>query len=236
MKWILEYSQIQGGMFHYADPEKPFIKAGDWTRIIHNDNFIIWESGTKEEKLLDKFIRLYNQHTPLNLHLSADEISIFFDYYINCNEVYRFIKKLPNQPGVYFLFNKDCDLIYIGKANDISQRLPQSIREKLNYAPIFYSYAITETQADAVIYEVYYMTESKQPICNSIYYEKTTLKFPELYFTALDYCDNLNKKKPANVNRYNKLIEYDGLKKRSKENINEQMISSIKNNSMNLYF
>lgn len=59
---------------------------------------------------------------------------------------------IPNKPGIYFLFNAEKELIYIGKSQNLSTRVYASyFDKKAEYARIM----VTETKADANILEPY---------------------------------------------------------------------------------
>jgi excinuclease UvrABC nuclease subunit len=117
--------------------------------------------------------------------MTAHEMVYALNVFDTTQEIYFINKDIPPYPGVYFLYDYDGNLIYIGKSNNLKNRLYQSIREKKKEVSYF-SFALTETDADAIIYEQYYMTKHGKPKFNTEYpSDGTSLKLPELYFTTM---------------------------------------------------
>jgi hypothetical protein len=89
------------------------------------------------------------------------------------------IKTTKNKNGIYFLYNDNKELIYIGKSiSDISYRsFKSAIYRNAEYIKIYYP----KTKADTSIYELYYINKFK-PICNkdSKENDETTIELPEL--------------------------------------------------------
>lgn len=68
------------------------------------------------------------------------------------------MRNIRYKPGVYFLYNSNKKLIYIGKSHELGCRIPSSVKERQSH---FYSYGITKTASDCGIYEMYYISKNK---------------------------------------------------------------------------
>lgn len=68
------------------------------------------------------------------------------------------MKSLWNVPGVYFLYNKNKKLVYVGKSVNLKDRIVGSILERKAF---YYEYAITNTKSDVAVYEAYYISKLK---------------------------------------------------------------------------
>jgi hypothetical protein len=76
------------------------------------------------------------------------------------------IEKISNKKGVYYLYNKDEKLIYIGKSKNVKSRIKQHLASSRFKAEIFkISYFIVETSVEIDIYETYLIDKFK-PIHN----------------------------------------------------------------------
>jgi len=75
--------------------------------------------------------------------------------------VFSFDGLLPNKPGVYFLFDADKNLVYIGKSTCLSNRVPSSFSvRKAKHVKLM----ITDTKADAHILEPYCISVYAPPL------------------------------------------------------------------------
>lgn len=72
------------------------------------------------------------------------------------------LKKLPDKPGVYLMKNEDGDIIYVGKAISLKNRVRQYFRQSKNHAPKViamvkniaeFEYIITDNEVEALILE-----------------------------------------------------------------------------------
>ena len=72
------------------------------------------------------------------------------------------IKKLPSKPGVYLMKDLDGDIIYVGKAISLKNRVSQYFRKSTNHAPKVramvsnieeFEYIITDNEVEALILE-----------------------------------------------------------------------------------
>ncbi|MBQ3124717.1 MAG: excinuclease ABC subunit UvrC [Clostridia bacterium] len=72
------------------------------------------------------------------------------------------IKKLPQKPGVYLMYNKDSEVIYVGKAKILKNRVTQYFRKNSNHTPkvlamvaqvAYFEYIITDSEREALALE-----------------------------------------------------------------------------------
>ncbi|AFM41147.1 putative endonuclease [Desulfosporosinus acidiphilus SJ4] len=84
------------------------------------------------------------------------------------------LKQLPQKPGVYIMFDSRGNIIYIGKAKNLKNRVSQYFRNSKNRAPKIvemirnihsFEYIVTDTELDALIEECRLIKE-KKPMYN----------------------------------------------------------------------
>ena len=71
------------------------------------------------------------------------------------------LKKLPNKPGVYIMHDKDDNIIYVGKAVSLKNRVRQYFRKNKKTKRIenmvslvnYFEYIVTDNEAEALILE-----------------------------------------------------------------------------------
>lgn len=85
----------------------------------------------------------------------------------------KFLNEISNKSGVYFLYNNEKKLIYIGRSVDLCNRIPSSCSER---NASFFKYLITNNAADAFILEPYFISLLKPPLNK----EMTTCDFPTI--------------------------------------------------------
>lgn len=77
-------------------------------------------------------------------------------------DIYEELKKVPDKPGVYLMFNKEDEVIYIGKAKVLKNRIRQYFQSSSKHSVKVLSlvkkikrfeYIITETEVEALILE-----------------------------------------------------------------------------------
>lgn len=84
------------------------------------------------------------------------------------------MSKLQHKHGVYFLYNGEKDIIYIGKSTNLGERIVSSIGER---NAMFYEYALTESCSDAGVYEMYYISLLKPDLnVDGKHYDELTIK------------------------------------------------------------
>lgn len=79
------------------------------------------------------------------------------DYQIT-DEFFKIMEELVYVCGLYFLFDENKELIYIGKSRNLSSRVPKSIKERKGF---YLKYKLTSTMSDANILELYYISKLK---------------------------------------------------------------------------
>lgn len=82
---------------------------------------------------------------PLTLHQIADMPLVWGGYIIRPDdEKFSSYRGFPNEPGIYGMYTKDQDLIYIGRSVAIASRLRQHARRTFFQGgdPSFYSYRL----------------------------------------------------------------------------------------------
>ncbi len=90
--------------------------------------------------------------------------------YIKAIEVFEKKIELPEDPGVYKFFNADFELLYVGKAKNLKNRVSsyfskgetkkqKSLRTQINYVDLI----ITKTESDALILEQSLIRKHKPP-------------------------------------------------------------------------
>lgn len=73
-------------------------------------------------------------------------------------ELMKISKLLKDESGIYKLYDKNKDLIYLGKSHNLSKRIKTSSKKK---KAEYFSYTIIENKADTNIYEMYYIAKIK---------------------------------------------------------------------------
>ncbi|MBR4720416.1 MAG: excinuclease ABC subunit UvrC [Clostridia bacterium] len=72
------------------------------------------------------------------------------------------LKNLPEQPGVYIMHNKDGEIIYVGKAKILKNRVRQYFQKNKNHSPkvlamvsniAYFEYIVTDTEIEALVLE-----------------------------------------------------------------------------------
>lgn len=72
------------------------------------------------------------------------------------------LKNLPNQPGVYIMHNNDDEVIYVGKAKILKNRVRQYFQKNSNHTPkviamvsniAYFEYIVTDSETEALALE-----------------------------------------------------------------------------------
>ena len=87
------------------------------------------------------------------------------------NKFVRYVDSLCGISGVYFVFNKKEELIFIGKSKDLSSNIFTCISDKLKYEPYYLSVFKTNTTSDANILKPFFVSKFN-PIANTDSTEK----------------------------------------------------------------
>jgi hypothetical protein len=114
------------------------------------------EIRTKNKQVVDCKILLENFSMEFGAEIvNAVECENFSKSFMD------FLYSLENKPGVYFLYNDEKELIYIGKSCKLNMRLSSSIRQR---NALFVRVMVTKTEADANILEPYYISLMSPPL------------------------------------------------------------------------
>lgn len=73
------------------------------------------------------------------------------------------LEAIYQAPGVYYLYDKDKNLIYIGKSVNLASRVVTSMRER---KAKFFKYSVIKNESNMNLYEVYLICKYK-PLLNS---------------------------------------------------------------------
>lgn len=73
----------------------------------------------------------------------------------------EFVKRLPNDPGVYRMFNKDGDVLYVGKARNLKKRVVNYARPtghtnriaRMIHETVTMEFVVTRTETEALLLE-----------------------------------------------------------------------------------
>lgn len=102
-------------------------------------------------------------------------------------ELLSFCECKKHEFGIYFLYNTQMQLLYVGKSTEsLGYRLLSSIRERRGTA--FASIAYPQTKSDTHVYELYYIAKFRPPLnsdCSELdELDELTISLPELELTA----------------------------------------------------
>lgn len=131
---------------------------------------------------LKKSIKKYG----LNLNIFGDINAIFKEEkYSVSQEFIEEMDALFQVYGLYFLYDENKNLIYIGKSKNLNERIPTSVKERGAH---YLKYKVTNTLTDAHILELYYIAKLK-PILNKDSKENddTTLHIEYLFKKESDF-------------------------------------------------
>ena len=109
------------------------------------------------------------------------------------------LKKLPNQSGVYIMHDKNDDILYVGKAVNLKNRVSQYFQksakspriEKMISKIVRFEYIVTDNEVEALILECNLIKKHRPPYNvmlkddKTYPYIKVTLKeqFPRVFMT-----------------------------------------------------
>ena len=98
-----------------------------------------------------------------------NDLKFSIDFYLEnekytlSNEFVKSMEYLYYAQGLYFIYDKNKNLIYIGKSRNLGSRVVSSLKERKGY---YFKYKLTKTMSDANILEIYYISTLK-PVLNS---------------------------------------------------------------------
>ncbi len=104
------------------------------------------------------------------------------------DNIKEFLKTVPEKPGIYIMYSKAGEVLYVGKAKDLSKRLPSYFREKLNRNQKIekmvtlidrIEFTITNNEVEALILENNLIKE-KKPRYNTLLRDDKSYPFIEI--------------------------------------------------------
>lgn len=85
--------------------------------------------------------------------------------------------------GIYFIYDENEELIYIGKSKNLFERLANSLRERGGDK---YRFALTKTKSDYHLYEIYYIAKLEPKLnVDSAEQDELTVTLPDLEFSVM---------------------------------------------------
>lgn len=99
-------------------------------------------------------------------------------------EILALFDELTYKKGLYFLYDQDKKLIYIGKSINLGARLITSIKDR---KPYYAKYKLTKSMSDANILELFYIAKYK-PILNKDCKEMDEVNF-DIKYSFLEESD-----------------------------------------------
>lgn len=93
------------------------------------------------------------------------EVETFFrnEAYVPTQEFINTLEYLTYVHGLYFLYDENKNLIYIGKSKNLGSRILNSVKERQGF---YLKYKLPLTKSDTNILELYYISKLK-PVLNS---------------------------------------------------------------------
>lgn len=94
-----------------------------------------------------------------------EEVKAVFERceYMPTQEFINTLESLTNVHGLYFLYDENKNLIYIGKSKNLGSRILNSVKERQGF---YLKYKLPLTKSDTNILELYYISKLK-PVLNS---------------------------------------------------------------------
>ena len=168
----------QQGCFH-IETAKEYNKHFD-----SEDDYLPIDTIRNEEEalLIHSFTHvnyLVNMCKEGRIKATIQEMKNSLELFKKKKEILLTSKRLPDEPGVYFIFDQNKNLIYVGKSDNLSVRIRGSLHERKGR---FFKFAVTESSAGALIYEMFYIHKF-QPKLNCIKYNDLNFNMPDLIFT-----------------------------------------------------
>lgn len=153
-------------------------------------------------KEIEEFIRIFLRHLKeiegylfrkeTANNLDSDFVEEFFIYELEpvktlgkefSDEFIEDFEKYARTHGVYFIYNDEEELIYIGKSMNLFERLVGSLADKKGSK---YRFTIPNTKSDTHLYELYYISKMKPPLNkDTVEDDELTIELPELEFSQI---------------------------------------------------
>lgn len=167
---------IKKKVFNFLDYITYYLKFID----VENLDDILQNFDIFEKEIIDNNISEHTYFYKIIIFKESSKAKSILSDNITYSEEYKiFIQNNINKFGIYFLFDENKKLIYIGKSKDLSSRVHSSVKEKnAKYFRISY----TKTLSDIHIFEVFYILKYK-PELNTEYlgdYDELSIKFEEI--------------------------------------------------------
>jgi hypothetical protein len=157
--------------FHKLDSASDFILLFDKYKDIiqsfyelHYDSILHSLSTDEYENRLKLIItncaknrKYYYDNSSASITRINDNRYVFDEYYTN--DFVQQLTALVGKAGIYFLYNENKQLVYIGKSIDLSSRILSSCQQKKGAC--YFNYSIPPKEADIHIYEMYLIAKYK---------------------------------------------------------------------------
>lgn len=119
------------------------------------------------------------EHIPEYQICNEDVFSGFYENWGFNPNLTRIFKTIEDKSGVYKLYDKNKDLIYIGKSYTLGKRIPASIKERNAF---YVRIMLTDTQADANLLELLFISEEKPSMNDAgLTFDKLTITVSHKY-------------------------------------------------------
>ena len=139
-----------------------------------------FDKKTEEFNQFIDFFNVYYKENIFEFTLLKDNIKKEIQALTEINEFYKISKEFLNiaeniycKKGIYFLFNENKELIYIGKSKDLFKRILGSARER---KATYCKYIEVKTFTDLHFLEVFFINKYK-PCLNEEFKENDSLTF-----------------------------------------------------------
>lgn len=97
------------------------------------------------------------------------------DTYLDSDDKYTyFVDRIPDKPGVYFFFDSQEKLVYVGSAKNLLKRIPNSFKERGGHRYIkFIGYEETNCEKEARNFESEMINKYKPKLNKQIPYKRS---------------------------------------------------------------
>lgn len=168
-----------------------------WTYEVYDcDVFNHLEKIKKYEEIIKDYKFLFGKKIRFALNnnfnkyqtINKSVINPYDDIYENENikiskKVYREMELLVGKTGIYKFYNKNKNLIYIGKSHSLGNRILSSSKERNAF---YYTYCVTNNKADTNVYEMYLIAKETPPKnSGDVVLDDPTIKLPPLEFKKI---------------------------------------------------
>lgn len=140
---------------HPDEPDDDIMPASDLADDIADD------AGDEEDGFTEEVSSAAALASNIRWDSALDEFDASSQNLSGAEVIHAFVKKLPNSPGVYRMFNREGDVLYVGKAKNLkkrvsnyargqghSNRITRMIRETTTM-----EFVVTHTETEALLLE-----------------------------------------------------------------------------------